>query len=211
MRILLVAATTFEVERFIKNNKSAEVVISGVGVPVTMYHLMKKMINDTYDLVIQAGIAGTFSGRVKKGEVVLVKRDCFADIGVEEKSKFKTVFDLGFADENRFPFNGGWLVNDNSMLQTTHLKVVNAATVNRLSDRKKQVLRLLEVFNADIESMEGAALHYICRQMDVPFLQMRAISNKVGERDKNKWRIKKAVENLNSELIKLVQIFSKTL
>ena len=44
--------------------------------------------------------------------------------------------------------------------------------------------------------------------MNIPFLQMRSISNKVGERDKNKWKIKEAVENLNIELIKLIQTLS---
>ena len=118
----------------------------------------KKILQDTYDLVIQAGIAGTFSKNIKKGEVVLVKQDAFADIGVEEKGEFKTIFQLGFADENKFPFTNGWLVNKHhEILQTTHLKVVKAVTVNRLSDRKKQTLQLQKVFNADIESMEGAA------------------------------------------------------
>ena len=52
--------------------------------------------------------------------------------------------------------------------------------------------------------MEGAALHYVCLQQSVPFLQIRSISNEVGERDKSKWRMKEAVENLNTELIKLI-------
>ena len=208
MRILLIAATTFEIDDFLKNNKNVEVLVCGVGIPATIYHLTKKILPDTYDLVIQAGIAGVFSKKIKKGEVVLVKQDSFGDVGIEEKNEFKTIFQLGFADENKFPFSDGWLVNHHEILQTTHLKVVNAVTVNRLSDRKKQTLQLQKVFNADIESMEGAALHYTCMQMNIPFLQMRSISNKVGERNKNKWKIKEAVENLNIELINLIQTLS---
>ena len=208
MRILLVAATTFEIDYFLKNSKNVEVLICGVGIPETMYALTKKMLQENYDLVIQAGIAGTFSKKIKKGEVVLVKQDAFADVGVEEKGVFKTIFQLGFSDENKFPFSNGWLVNHHEILQTTPLKVISAVTVNRLSDRKKQTLQLLKVFNADIETMEGAALHYICMQMNVPFLQMRSISNKVGDRNKNKWKIKEAVKNLNTELIKLIQTLS---
>ena len=58
-------------------------------------------------------------------------------------------------------------------------------------------------FNADIETMEGAALHYVCLQEDIPFIQIRTISNFVGERDKTKWKLKDAIENLNIELDKL--------
>ena len=52
--------------------------------------------------------------------------------------------------------------------------------------------------------MECAALHYVCLQQNVPFLQIRSVSNEVGERDKSKWKIKEAVENLNNELIKIL-------
>ena len=34
--------------------------------------------------------------------------------------------------------------------------------------------------------MEGAALHYACIMEHIPFIQLRAVSNFVGERDKNK-------------------------
>lgn len=205
MRILLVAATAFEINQFINTNKDVEVLICGVGIPSTIYHLITKLSASKYDVVVQAGIAGTFSKKIKKGEVVLVQKDAFADIGAEENGDFKTIFNLGFADKNKFPFKDEWLVNNHEYLRTTNLKVVNGVTVNRLSDRKKQRLQLQKIFNADIESMEGAALHYVCMQMHVRYVQIRSISNKVGERNKNKWKIKKAVKNLNDELINLIQ------
>ena len=43
-----------------------------------------------------------------------------------------------------------------------------------------------------IESMEGAALHYVCLMEKIPFLQIRSISNYIGERDKKKWNMKDA-------------------
>ena len=53
--------------------------------------------------------------------------------------------------------------------------------------------------------MEGAAFHYVCLQQKINFLQIRGISNMVGERDKTKWKIKKAIENLNNELLKIIK------
>ena len=52
--------------------------------------------------------------------------------------------------------------------------------------------------------MEGAALHYVCLSEKIPFLQLRSVSNYVGERDKNKWAVREAIANLNIELQKIL-------
>ena len=209
MKILVVAATQLEIEPFINLKNNIEVLICGVGIPSTVYHLTKKMLQEKYDLVIQAGIAGTFSKKLKKGEVVIVEQDAFGDIGVEEKGEFKTLFQLDFDDKNKFPFKNGWLVNTSEMINTTHLKKVNGVTVNKISDRKKQAKQLKEIFNADVESMEGAAFHFVCLLQNIPFLQLKSISNKVGERDKSKWNMIEAIVNLNRELIDLIDLINK--
>ena len=209
MKILVVAATQLEIEPFINLKNNTEVLICGVGIPSTVYHLTKKLLQEKYDLVIQAGIAGTFSKKLKKGEVVVVEQDAFGDIGVEEKGEFKTLFQLDFDDKNKFPFKNGWLVNTSEIINTTHLKKVNGVTVNKISDRKKQAKQLKEIFNADVESMEGAAFHFVCLQQNIPFLQLKSISNKVGERDKSKWNMIEAIVNLNRELIDLVDLINK--
>jgi futalosine hydrolase len=86
---------------------------------------------------------------------------------------------------------------------------VNGVTVNKISDRKKQSKQLKENFTADIESMEGAAFHFVCLQQNISFLQLRSISNKVGERDKTKWCMTEAIVNLNRELTDLVDSINK--
>jgi futalosine hydrolase len=53
--------------------------------------------------------------------------------------------------------------------------------------------------------MEGACLHYVGRTANIPFLQIRAISNYVGERDKSKWQIKEAIAALNQALLKYTE------
>jgi futalosine hydrolase len=52
--------------------------------------------------------------------------------------------------------------------------------------------------------MEGAAFHYVCLLEKIPFLQLRSISNLIGERDKTKWKMEKAIQNLNENLISLL-------
>ena len=204
MRILVVAATQLEIASFIKTNNDIEVLISGVGIPSTVYHLTRKLLQEKYNLVIQAGIAGSFSKKIKTGDVVIVEQDVFGDIGVEENKSFKTIFQLGLGDKNEFPFKNGWLINTSETLRKSGLKKARAVTVNKINDRKKQTMQLKKTFNAEIESMEGAAFHFVCLQQHIAFLQIRSISNKVGERDKTKWKMKDAIENLNIELQKII-------
>ena len=204
--ILLVAATAFEIPAFAnEEHHHLDVLISGVGIASSMYHIQKRLNQIDYDVVIQAGIAGTFTDKLNLGETVIVKQDTFGDIGIEEKEKFNTVFKMGFANENEFPFENGWLINPHKSLNTLKLPLVKAVTVNKVSDSFLQKKQLIETFDADIETMEGAALHYVCLQENIPFIQIRSISNHVGERDKSKWKIKDAVNNLNIETEHLIK------
>jgi futalosine hydrolase len=205
MKILIVAATFHEIQSVLNlPNNNIDILICGVGIPSTVYHLTNKLVKQKYDLVIQAGIGGSFSKKIKTGDVVAIAQDAFADIGVEENKKFKTIFQMGFGDENKFPFRKGCLYNDSEILHASPLKKAKAISINKITDRKKRTKQLNKSFKAEIESMEGAAFHFVCLQQNVQFLQIRCISNKVGERDKTKWEITKAINNLNQELIKLI-------
>ncbi|MEP6927474.1 MAG: futalosine hydrolase [Ginsengibacter sp.] len=205
MNLLVVAATEFEIKPFIENNKSADVLITGVGIPATVFHLTKQLIQKEYDLVIQAGIAGSFTDQLEMGSVVVIKADTFGDIGIDEHENFKTLFETGFGNENDFPFTDGWLKNNHEYFAHSSLPVANAITVNKITDDKIQIKKMIEKFTPDIESMEGAGFHYVCLQQKIKFLQLRSISNVVGERDKTKWKLKEAIMTLNVELKKLIK------
>ena len=204
MQILLVAATELEIAPLLKKKPAADFLITGVGCPAAIYHLTKRLHQIDYDLVIQVGIAGSFTGSLQLGDVVLVKQDNFADIGISEKDQFYTIFEKDLADENTFPFNKGWLDNNGEFMDLFSLPHVKAVTVNTVTDNEKHARQLISKFDPDIESMEGAGLHYVCLQENVSFIQLRAISNYVGERDKVKWKMNEAIDNLNEELIKIL-------
>lgn len=198
------AATAAEIKLLTGLKGPVDVLVTGVGMPSAIFHLQKRIHQMDYDCIIQAGIAGSFSDDIPSGQVVLVKQDCFADIGFEEKEKFTPLFNTEFADKNEYPFTDGWLMNTKANLQYADLPTVKAITVNKVSDSELQKQQYINTFNAGIETMEGAALHYVCLQEHIPFLQIRSISNQVGERDKTKWKMHEAVENLNTELAKLI-------
>jgi len=205
MKVLLVSATEFEIASYFKQKDTIDVLLTGVGMPIALYHLQKKITENRYNLVIQVGLAGAFTTKFELGETVFVNQDTFGDLGIEEKERFTPIFETDLFNKNEFPFENGWLVNKNKILQQSTLEVVKAVTINKVTDKGNIKQQLIDSFNPDIETMEGAALHYVCLHQNIPFIQLRAISNYVGERDKTKWKIDLAISNLHNELIKLLK------
>jgi futalosine hydrolase len=202
MKILVVAATEMEIAPFAAKNTFANVLITGVGAPACMYALTKHLLQNEYDFVIQAGIAGTFKNQYPLGQTFVVKIDLFADLGIQEKDQFFTLFEKNFVHEDALPNTKGMLVN--SIENYFSLNPVKAITVNTVSDSLAQTELYKKKYEADIESMEGAAFHYVCLQEKIPFLQIRSISNFVGERVKTNWKMKEAIDNLNENLIRII-------
>jgi futalosine hydrolase len=200
MSILITAATKMEIQPFWDLNPEAEYLITGVGAAATVFQLMNRIENNKYDIILQVGLAGTYTNGLTLGESVIVERDCFADLAVWENKKIINVNELGFTNPNDFPFENGWLVNHNASVNLTYTKKVKGVTVNLLTDDLNYVNEMKHKYNADVESMEGAALHYVCIQKNIPFLQIRGISNQVGERDKSKWQFKEAIQSSNQLL-----------
>jgi futalosine hydrolase len=55
--------------------------------------------------------------------------------------------------------------------------------------------------------MEGAAFFYICASEKIPFVALRGISNMVERRNKNKWNIPLALDNLALKLEDVLELF----
>jgi futalosine hydrolase len=81
------------------------------------------------------------------------------------------------------------------------LPTKKGVTVNTISTDKNKIDLYHSRYKATLESMEGAALHYMGRDLNIPFIQLRAVSNYVGERNKAKWEMKEAIYNLNETLL----------
>lgn len=198
-----------EIAPFVKDHPSADILITGVGIHAATYQLTKRIHQFDHDMIIQAGIAGTIHKQINPGKVFAVQADRFADIGIREKNQFKSLFDAKLAEEDSLPFTGGRLVNKSAYLQHCGLEVCDALTVNVVSDDPKEVFAQGAKYNALLESMEGAAFHYVCLQEEVPFLQIRSVSNVVGERDKSKWFLQSSIANLCTELTRIFEELTK--
>lgn len=207
MKVVITSATEKEISpikeainaKYALNNFKTTVSFheSGVGVLASCFSISKLIFEQKPDLIIQAGIAGTFIEEVTLSKVVVVKEEITGDVGVEENGLYIDLFDLGLQHENLFPFSSKKLVNVR-LNQLNYLKLdeVTGITINEITTRPQRIDQLKAKYNAAIESMEGASLHYCCLQTSTSFIQIRAISNYIGERDKSKWTINSALGNL---------------
>lgn len=214
MNILLIAATRKEIEPlihylseriYLRKNQRVDVVVAGVGMMDTTYCLAKKISQNKYTLAVQAGIAGSFHPIFAPGMVVAIKEDMVGDLGVMQDKEWKDVFDLGLARENTAPWKNRKLVNPHQgILTKLQLECVRGITVNQVSTNKDFIQGMKDKYMPVIESMEGAAFHYVCLKEFIPFIQFRGISNMIGERDQKKWKMNEAIDALNSEVIKFL-------
>ena len=215
MRVIITAATVAEwMPSFLEMNNlytsdsqrfKVQFHQSGIGMLATAVSLTKLVYEEKPDLIIQAGIAGCFDNSIAPGKVVLIKEESLADMGVEEDGKWKDIFDLKLEKSSYHPFEKRKLPNPwLSKFNLLQLPEVSAITINEISTNKDRIQQLIKKYNPVTESMEGAALHYICREANIPFIQIRAISNYIGERNKANWKIKESIDNLNQVLLKYV-------
>ncbi|HOZ84190.1 MAG TPA: futalosine hydrolase [Niabella sp.] len=205
MSILIVSATEFEIKPSLKFFKKHQlpVLITGVGAGAAIYAITKAIEKYKPSLILQAGIGGSMDRQINIGDVVVVAQDFFGDLGVMENKQWRSLLDLGFMKPNQKPFKNGILANPNKRaIHQSGLGMVRAVTVNEITTSKSRI-KMYKDQGVSIETMEGAALHYVALMEGIPFLQIRSISNAVGERDKSKWDIVGAIQKLNAVMMKL--------
>jgi futalosine hydrolase len=161
------------------------------------------------DLAVNIGIAGSYRDDLVTGEVVIPVSDCFADAGVETNDGFLTLAEAGLEDPDRFPFMGGWINAENRFVAKAVkvLRPVRAVTVNTATGSQNNIKMISKRYHPDIETMEGASFFYICSRENIPFLALRAVSNRVEPRNKEKWNIPLALNNLSATLKKVLLLF----
>lgn len=215
MKILLVAATEQEIKptleglipgfqpgKFLVGRHQIKVLITGVGMVSTAFELGKHLATQSYDLAINAGIAGSFDTQLPVGQVLHITDDAFADLGAEDGDNFLSIDDLGFGQAAVSP-----IAPAKSYKRLTKLQPAKAITVGRVHGNEASIAKTLARLKPQVESMEGAAFFYACNQFQLPSVQIRAISNMVERRNREKWNIDLAVKELNDFLTKFLADF----
>ena len=182
---------------------------TGIGSVNAAHALTCQLEGQLPNLVIQFGIGGAY---VPTGlpvrSVVLATEEIYGDVGVITPEGWKPADEIGIPLVhskpplfNRFPLD--------SQLVSTAAEICGArcggfVTVSQCSGVQAVGDALHARFNALCESMEGAAAAHICTLYNVPFLEIRGISNLVEDRQPARWDIPGAADAAQSALTKII-------
>ncbi|MFF9567519.1 futalosine hydrolase [Streptomyces sp. NPDC014685] len=156
-----------------------------------------------YDLVISAGIGGGFTGVAPVGSLVVADRIGAADLGAETPEGFVPVTGLGFGRVLHFPPRS--LVR--AVAAATGAVTGEILTVSTVTGSAERAAALLAAHpRAAAEAMEGFGVAEAAEMAGVPVLEIRAVSNAVGPRDRDAWRIGDALTALTDAFGKIAPV-----
>ncbi|WP_307175939.1 futalosine hydrolase [Streptomyces africanus] len=156
-----------------------------------------------YDLVVSAGIGGGFLPEARVGSLVVADEIVAADLGAETDDGFVSVTELGFGSvRHQPPADLVRLVGDAVGAPTG--AVLTVSTVTGTAERAAALRERHPTALA--EAMEGFGVAEAAAVHGVPVLEVRAISNPVGPRDRAAWRIPDALAALTEGFGKLVPV-----
>lgn len=159
--------------------------------------------------VIVVGCGGAFPGSgLQVGDLAIASEEIFGDEGVLAPSGFLDMEDIqlplvqrnGDQYFNRYPVSPLLLKKTKSLLtsDTTNSYPATASgpfvTVSTCSGTLAGGTELANRTGGICENMEGAAVAQICAMHNVPFLEIRGISNLVEDRDTTKWNLQGGAE-----------------
>ncbi|MFY1574112.1 futalosine hydrolase [Verrucosispora sp. WMMD703] len=163
---------------------------------------LAEMAGRPYRAVVSAGVAGGFADRVAVGDTVLGTRAVAADLGAESPDGFIPIDELGMPAEL---LGGGTALDADPALLAGLRAALPAATVGPVltvstvtgttASTEELVRRHPE---AVAEAMEGYGVAVAASQAGVPFVELRAISNPIGPRDRDAWRMRDALTALTA-------------
>ena len=198
-------------------------IASGLG-KVNAAHSATCLIeNYPVNRVINIGVGGAYPGSgLKIGDIAVATKEVYGDEGVITSEGWNSLKKIGIPLVqhgkkkyfNEFLLAGSLLtrsmrqVTRHSRPQDSQTSLVTKSgpfiTVSAATGSRRRAIELEKRFNAVCENMEGAAIAQVCTIYNIPMLEIRGISNIVGERDKRKWNLAVASENCQDLLLKIL-------
>ncbi|MFI9341373.1 futalosine hydrolase [Streptomyces sp. NPDC052773] len=156
-----------------------------------------------YTLVVSTGIAGGFAPGAPVGSLVVADAITAADLGAETADGFLPLTELGFGTVTHHPPEA--LVRETA--GATGAATGTVLTVSTVTGTAVRAAALRERHpSALAEAMEGFGIAEAATLHGTPVLEIRAISNPVGPRDRAAWRIGDALDALTEGFGKLAPV-----
>jgi futalosine hydrolase len=209
-KILVVTSVEAEkhaVEAGIRGDSRFCVALCGVGPFEAAVQTTKLLATGDYELVINAGIAGGFVGRASVGSLVFGSTSIATQLGAEDQDGSFIRFDqLGFGGIQQISHVDEALLS-NWQQKLEHSVIAPILTVTTVTG-SHQSTRLLEQTYpmAAAEAMEGFSVASAAVAFGVPFVEVRAISNPIGPRDRAAWNIPTALACLQNAFAVLTEV-----
>jgi futalosine hydrolase len=187
------------VSRGVGSADGVTVLAGGVGAPAAAAAAAAELARaaargEPYRWVVSAGIAGGFTDLAAIGTTVLATSAVAADLGAETAEGFVSVADLGFG-QSIVDCEGGLLAALRRSLPSAVTGPV--LTVSTVTGTAERAAALRERYpDAVAEAMEGYGVGTAAAQAGVGFAEVRTVSNPVGPRDRDSWRIADALAEL---------------
>jgi futalosine hydrolase len=194
----------------------ARLVLTGMGAANTAHALTRALLTeaDRPRLVVQTGIAGAFvPAGLAVGSVVMATEEVYGDVGVITPDGWLSAEDIGIplmvtdrgALFNHIPLDADLVARAAAVCESLVARTGRFLTLAQVTGVRTLGDALYDRFGALCESMEGAAAAHVCALYDVPFLEVRGISNLVEDRDRAKWRIQEAAEAAQRAVLRLLE------
>lgn len=150
--------------------------------------------NRHYSGVLSFGIAGSLQDNIEIGSTVFGSAAVFADEGTPSLANqdWTSLEQSGWA-QTFFPHNeSDW--SKHLLSHADHVGVI--ATVSTISGTDAIAADYAKRTGALAEGMEGAAVAQVCSRLEIPFAELRVISNRCGNRNVNKLDIPTSFKRL---------------
>jgi len=182
--------------------QAVRLLVTGPGIANTVQGLTAAIEKDRPGLILQTGCGGGFSeAGIQIGDVAVASAEIDAHLGLEPAVPESAIGPLPFPviqKPGQAIFNQYPVAVDISDQALRALNAASAAvgvpvhggpfvTVATVTTTAARTAWLHGHFGALIENMEGAGAAHVALLYDLPFLEIRAVSNLVGDRDKRRW------------------------
>lgn len=173
----------------------------GVGKVAAAVTLRARLAQDRPDGVVAFGVAGTYAPARSIGSLCIVTAECLGDEGVDTPTGFVDVAALGLDDAPTMRADATLLARVQAALPG--VPAVRGTTVSTGSGTDARAQAIAARTGAQIETMEGAALAWACAHAGVPWVGVRAISNRTGDRDRGGWDLPTAAAAIQDAVRRL--------
>ena len=200
------------------------ILVTGPGIVNTVQAITACVENARPSLILQTGCGGGFRQLgMTNGDIAVATTEVDIHLGIEtgkhnaplQEIPFPVLEIDGKALKENYPLNL-------NLAETAFLRLKAVfgrkgigvfkgpfITGSIVTGSEERAAFLFKAFSPCIESMEGAGAAFLSYYYQLPFLEIRCVSNMVGKRDLSRWDLSLACQRAGQATADVIEIFIK--